>query len=160
MAEIFITTQINCAIEIVFDLSRSIDIHLISTSKTGEKAIAGKTTGLIGLHEEVTWQARHLFKTRLFTSRITAMQSPVYFRDEMQKGDFQNFMHEHFFESNEEGTLMKDRIILQSPFGLLGRVADAVFLKEYIKKFLIERNRTLKNYAENGNWKQILINND
>ena len=156
MAEIFITTQINCAKEIVFDLSRSIDIHLISTSRTAERAVVGKTTGLINLHEEVTWQANHLFKKRYFTSRITAMQAAAYFCDEMQQGDFKKFLHEHFFEQNEQGTLMKDRILLEAPYGILGKLVTAVFLKNYIKHFLIERNKTIKHYAENGQWKQIL----
>ena len=38
---------IKASIEIVFDLSRSIDLHILSTEQTNEKAIAGKTSGLI-----------------------------------------------------------------------------------------------------------------
>ena len=160
LAEINISTQVNSSIEIVFNLSRSIDLHIISTGKTAEKAVAGITSGLISLDEEVAWQANHLFKTRYFTSRITAMNAPVYFRDEMLKGDFKTFHHEHFFEINESGTLMKDKIQLQSPFGIIGRLADALFLTNYIKKFLIERNNVIKDFAESGKWKKILPNND
>ncbi len=156
MAEILISTEINAPIQVVFNLSRSIELHVESTKRSGEKAVAGVTTGLINLHEEVTWQARHLFKTRLFTSRITAMNTPVYFCDEMQQGDFKKFLHEHFFETNKEGTLMKDRIVLEAPFGFLGRLVMALFLKNYIKRFLIERNQTIKQVAENGHWKKIL----
>ena len=154
MAEILISTQVNAPIQIVFDLSRSIELHLESTQHTGEKAVAGVTTGLINLHEEVTWQARHLLKNRLFTSRITAMNAPAYFCDEMQKGDFKKFLHEHFFETNREGTLMKDRIILEAPYGIMGVLAMALFLKKYIQRFLIERNKTIKQYAENGYFKK------
>ncbi len=156
MEEIFITTQINCSPQIVFDLSRSINLHLVSTAKTGEEAVAGVTNGLINIDEEVTWKARHLFKTRFFTSRITDMQPPLYFKDEMQKGDFKKFIHEHFFNQNEAGTLMKDKILLQSPYGLAGKLADKVFLKNYIRNFLIERNAIIKYYAETGEWKKIL----
>ena len=35
--------------KIVFDLSRSIDLHKISTQQTNEEAIAGVTSGLIGI---------------------------------------------------------------------------------------------------------------
>lgn len=156
MAEILISTQVNAPIQIVFDLSRSIELHLESTKQTGEKAVAGVTTGLINLHEEITWQARHLLKNRMFTSRITAMNAPAYFCDEMQQGDFKKFLHEHFFETNEQGTLMKDRIILEAPYGILGKLATALFLKNYIKRFLKERNKTIKQVAENGRWKKIL----
>jgi hypothetical protein len=57
-----IQTFIKNNIEVVFNLSRSIDLHLISTAKTNEKAVAGVTIGLINLNETVTWEANHLFK--------------------------------------------------------------------------------------------------
>ena len=54
MPTIYLTIEINAPIERCFDLSRSIDLHTLSTSHTNEKAIAGVTSGLIGLNEEVT----------------------------------------------------------------------------------------------------------
>jgi len=42
-------------INVVFDLIRNIDFHKISTKKSNEEAIAGKTSGLIALNETVTW---------------------------------------------------------------------------------------------------------
>ena len=59
MPEIKLQTYINADIQVVFDLARSIDLHTISTAHPHEKAIAGKTSGLISLGEEVTWKARH-----------------------------------------------------------------------------------------------------
>jgi hypothetical protein len=59
MPKIELTTHINAPIGRVFDLSRSIDLHMESTKKTGEKAIAGKTSGLIELGETVIWRAKH-----------------------------------------------------------------------------------------------------
>src|SRR5882672_3399450 len=55
-----LTTPISAPIERCFDLSRSIDLHVASTHGTGERAIAGVTTGLIGLDETVTWKGRPL----------------------------------------------------------------------------------------------------
>ena len=46
--------------ERVFDLSRSIDAHQDSAEGTDERAVAGVTSGLLGLGEDVTWEARHL----------------------------------------------------------------------------------------------------
>ncbi|MEH6514179.1 hypothetical protein [Maribacter arcticus] len=48
MPRIELRTEINAPKEIVFDLSRSIDLHKISTEHTKEEAISGKTSGLIG----------------------------------------------------------------------------------------------------------------
>lgn len=47
MPTIQLETIIDADIKICFDLSRSIDLHQISTAKTNEKAIAGVTAGLI-----------------------------------------------------------------------------------------------------------------
>lgn len=43
-----------------FDAARDIDLHLSSLKHTGERAVGGKTRGLIGPGETVTWRARHL----------------------------------------------------------------------------------------------------
>ncbi|HEX2682807.1 MAG TPA: SRPBCC family protein, partial [Ferruginibacter sp.] len=99
MPDIHLTTFIAAPIERVFDLSRSMNLHQISTAHTGEKAIAGVTNGLINKNETVTWQAKHLFKTRQFTSAITEMERPAFFIDEMTRGDFKSFHHEHHFKS-------------------------------------------------------------
>jgi hypothetical protein len=40
-----LTTVIRAPVEVCFDLSRSIDLHIISTEHTGEQAISGVTTG-------------------------------------------------------------------------------------------------------------------
>ena len=55
-------------------------------SETGERAVAGRTTGLIGLGESVTWEARHLGIRQRFTAEVTAFDRPRYFRDVMTPG--------------------------------------------------------------------------
>lgn len=156
MASFTIHTIIKNKCEIVFDLSRSIDLHLISTSKTNEKAIAGKTSGLINLNETVTWQANHLFKKRYFTSKITTYNFPCSFTDEMIKGDLKSFHHQHLFEEKEGNTLMIDIVQLEAPFGVIGKFVLWIFLKNYFKKLLIERNHVIRQYAESERWKNIL----
>jgi ligand-binding SRPBCC domain-containing protein len=156
MSHIHLTTFIKAPIERVFDLSRSITLHKLSTAKTDEKAIAGVTSGLIGKDESVTWQAKHLFKTRQFTSKITEMQTPLLFIDEMIKGDFKNFRHQHHFKKVENGTIMIDLVDFESPYAVLGKIVNSVFLKKYIETFLLKRNNTIKEYAETGKWKVTL----
>ena len=61
MAIIRLETWIEAPPELVFDLALSIDAHQDSTTGTGEKAVAGVTTGLIGVGGEVTWEAKHFW---------------------------------------------------------------------------------------------------
>lgn len=157
MPKIHLTTFINAPAERVFDLSRSINLHMISTASTREKAIGGILSGLINKNETVTWQARHLFKTRLFTSKITEMKNPAFFVDEMIKGDFKSFVHEHYFKPIENGTIMIDLIQFETPYGNVGKMVNYLFLRSYIGKLLRKRNNVIKEYAETQRWKAILI---
>ena len=157
MPQIHLTSFISAPIERVFDLGRSITLHHISMESTNEKAIAGVTSGLISENETVTWQARHLFKTRYFTSRIAKMNKPSVFIDEMLKGDFKSFRHEHHFKAAANGTIMIDIIDFETPYGFWGRIANDLFLRSYIEKFLLKRNAVIKDYAETQKWKAILM---
>lgn len=156
MPKIHVTTFVAAPAQRVFDLSRSINLHTISTSGTNEKAIAGTTSGLIGAGETVTWQARHLFKIRTFTSKITAMNAPADFTDEMQEGDFESFRHHHHFKPIQNGTIMIDVLFFESPYGMLGRWFNKIFLTRYLERFLTRRNQVIKEYAETDKWKAIL----
>ena len=156
MSIIHLTTFIAAPIERVFDLSRSISLHTISTSTTNEKAIAGTLSGLINKDETVTWEAKHLFKTRRFTSRITDMSKPLYFTDEMTSGDFKSFKHEHHFKATDNGSIMIDLINFESPYGFIGRLFSSLYLKKYLQKFLLRRNAVIKEYAETEKWTTIL----
>ena len=59
MPLIVLETIIHADKRTCFDLSRNIDFHKYSLKHSNEKAIAGKTSGLIGLGESVTREAAH-----------------------------------------------------------------------------------------------------
>jgi ligand-binding SRPBCC domain-containing protein len=151
-----ISTEIRAPIERVFDLSRSIDFHTASTAQTGERAVAGVTSGLISLGQEVTWRARHLGVRQHLTSRITAFHPPLHFRDSMVRGAFRRFDHDHFFTQRGDTVLMRDVFDYESPFGILGRMADWLFLQRYMTGFLRARIRLIKEAAETDLWQRYL----
>ena len=156
MAKIHLETFINAPVERVFDLSRSIELHKLSTKKTNEEAVAGKTTGIIGLHETVTWRAKHLGVYQHLTVEIVAYERPRMFADRMLKGAFKYMHHEHLFEEQTSGTKMTDVFEFAAPLGLLGTLAEIVFLKAYMKRFLVLRNHEIKTIAESDQWKDLL----
>ena len=156
MPLIELKTEIKSTLEICFDLSRSINLHTISTAHTNEKAVGGKINGLINLDEYVTWQAKHFGIRQKLTSKITAFQRPYHFRDEQVKGAFKFIKHDHYFSLQQNIVIMKDIFDFQSPFGLLGKLADKIILPSYLTKFLLNRNEIIKEYAETEMWKSIL----
>jgi ligand-binding SRPBCC domain-containing protein len=156
MPRIELTTEIKASIEVVFDLSRSIDLHKISTEHTNETAIDGKTSGLIGDGEFVTWRAKHFGVYQKLTSKITEYDRPTFFVDEMVKGAFKSFRHEHHLQKKQDGTLMTDYFDYVSPLGWLGKLADRLFLKKYMTNLLLKRNKVVKSFAESGRYKEVI----
>jgi ligand-binding SRPBCC domain-containing protein len=156
MPTIYLTTEINAPVQRCFDLSRSIDLHVLSTQKTHEKAVAGVMSGLIGLNEEVTWKARHFGIWQQLTTRITAFNSPTFFEDKMVKGVFKKMEHQHFFEQQGLLTIMRDQFYFEAPFGVIGRIVSTCILVHYLRSFLQERNALIKKTAEGNQWKMIL----
>ena len=156
MPKIELITNIRSTPEICFDLSRSIDLHKISTTKTNEKAIAGTVTGLINLGETVTWKATNFGITQKLTSKITAFKRPFHFRDEQVKGAFRSFTHDHFFKQQNGIVIMKDILDFISPLGIAGNIFNKLILTNYLTKFLNDRNNVIKAYAESEKWRSII----
>lgn len=160
MPIIKLQTLIKANRNIVFDLSRSIDLQSKFVTGSNEKAIAGRTSGLIELDETVTYRGKHLGVWQNLTSRVTEFDRPHFFTDEMEKGAFKYLRHEHYFHHSEEGTTMKDFFHFQSPLGVLGKLANTLFLKSYMTNFLKNRNKVIKEFAEGEKWKELLPPNN
>lgn len=148
MPEILIETQIHAPAEKCSDLMRDIRIHTETTMETDERAVAGVTEGMIGPGQTVTFEGKHFgFKQRL-TVRVTEFERPTLFVDEMTEGNFRSFKHIHEFVTVRSGTLMRDRLIWTSPFGIVGRIVDELLLKRHLRDLVSKRNLRLKQLAE------------
>lgn len=156
MPIIHIETFINASPQTVFDLSRSVDLHKASMTHHREEVIDGLQTGLMGKGDTVTWKANHLFKTRSLKVRITQLNAPKFFVDEMIEGDFKKMRHEHEFKAVNGGTLMIDRFSFEAPFGIIGKLVSFLFLKHYMTTLLSQRNNTIKKTAESTRLNQYL----
>ncbi len=148
--EITLETKIKAPLLRVFNLSRDIGFHTQTASHTHEEAISGVTSGLIEFNETVTWRGRHFGLYLKHTSKITAMDKPHFFVDEMIEGLFKSFRHEHYFKKVDELVIMTDHLSFRSPLGPIGSLIDRWVLKPYLSRFLQRRNAVIKQYAEHG----------
>lgn len=148
MPLIYLETFINAPVEIVFDVSRNVDIHQSSMTKYKEEIVDGVASGMVKQGDTITWRAKHLFKNRLFKSKITEMNVPSFFVDEMVEGDFKKMRHEHRFKAIDNGMLMIDQFYFETPYGIFGKLVNFLFLKSYMKRLLAERNKEIKRIAE------------
>lgn len=156
MAFIQLTSFIAAPRQRVFDLSRNVSLHRQSMQQHREEIVDGVRSGLMQLNDTVTWQARHLFKQRKMTVKITQLLFPEYFVDEQVTGDFAMMKHEHYFKEIENGTLMIDQFRFQSPYGVAGKLLDRFYLEKYMVRLLEQRNASIKKAAEGSQWKQFL----
>jgi ligand-binding SRPBCC domain-containing protein len=156
MTLIRLETRIHAPRGRVFDLARSIDAHLVSTEGTGERAVAGRTSGLMELGDRVTWEATHFKIKQRLTIKITGMVYPDYFTDEMVRGAFAFIKHRHQFSDDQKTTIVKDEFEFGAPLGLLGLIAEKLFLTNYMERFLVARNEKIKQLAESDKWAQFV----
>ncbi|BCB05257.1 hypothetical protein KH172YL63_33900 [Bacillus sp. KH172YL63] len=117
--------------------------------KPKERAVDGVLSGLMEKGDSVTWEAVHFGVKQRLTAKIIEMEKPYSFTDVMVKGAFHSFTHTHEFIESGTGTLMKDTFVYQSPLGILGVLADQLFLEKYMKNFIANRATQLKRIAEN-----------
>lgn len=136
-----LVTETPYPVEALFDVSLDIDAHMASMAASGESAVAGVTSGRIGLGETVTWRARHFGVWFTMTSKITALERPTSFVDQQVRGPFRMFVHEHTFEPLGDGSRMTDRITVGSP--VLGRLAERAILVPYLRRLIRKRNAHL-----------------
>lgn len=149
MTTIYLQTKINAPIDLVFDLSRSIDVHVQTMNQTQEKAIAGRTTGCIELDETVRWRGKHFGFYVEHESIISALEKPNHFTDEMVDGHFKWSKHKHIFKEENGSTIMIDHFSYKTPFGIMGWLFDQLLLKKYLTTILHKRSKYIKKLAEN-----------
>ena len=131
-----------------FDLARDLNVHTRTVGATRERVIDGPADGLMGPGDVVTFEAVHLGIRQRLTSKIVEFAPPHRFVDEMQRGPFRRLRHVHAFHERDGGTLMVDEMDFAAPLGPLGRLAEVLFLKRYLQRFIEARGRELKRIAE------------
>jgi ligand-binding SRPBCC domain-containing protein len=84
------------------------------------------------------------FKTNWVTE-ITHVSDGKFFVDEQRFGPYQMWHHEHHFQAINNGVMMTDRVSYKLPFGFLGRIAHALFVRKQLKQIFEYREVYLEN---------------
>ena len=87
-----------------------------------------------------------------WTTMITDYNPPNGFIDQQLKGPYNFWHHTHRFEHTPEGTLITDEVVYALPFGILGRIAHALFVKRQLRRIFDFRSAVIKTiFDENEN---------
>ena len=103
----------------------------------------GLPRGVLGLGDEVTWEARHFGRRWRLSVRITEYDRPRMFCDEQVRGPFRRMRHDHRFEARDGATCMRDE------FEFAGvPVLDRLVLVPHLRRLLLKRNELIRHLAE------------
>ena len=148
MPVINLVTELHAPIERCFDLCRDLETHNHTVAHTQERMVGDKKEGLAELGDVLVFEAVHFGIRQRLTSQITEVVRPTLFADTALSGAFRSLHHRHEFTAVAGRTLMRDRLEWTSPLGFLGKAADTLFLRRYMLRFLVTRNRNLKAIVE------------
>jgi len=77
-------------------------------------------------------------------TEITHVKEGEYFVDEQRFGPYALWHHQHHFKSIPGGVLMTDILNYAIPYGIIGRLANTILVKNQIKKIFSYREKAIK----------------
>ncbi|MET0463670.1 MAG: SRPBCC family protein [Chitinophagaceae bacterium] len=83
-------------------------------------------------------------------TEITHVKAGEYFVDEQRKGPYSLWHHQHHFRKIEGGVEMTDIVHYRIPFGMIGKLADKLFVKNKLKGIFEYRREVIEKMF--GGW--------
>lgn len=119
------------------DLLTPGDMKFSVTSPLEEKGIY---PGMI-----ITYKVSPLLRIPMtWMTEIVQVQERKYFIDDQKSGPFKIWHHQHHFREIDDGVEMIDIVYFKAPFGILGRLAEKLIVRNRVKKIFAYRKKILK----------------
>ncbi|MBS4059339.1 MAG: SRPBCC family protein [Bacteroidetes bacterium] len=81
-----------------------------------------------------------------WVTEITHVEPLKFFVDEQRFGPYSMWHHEHHFREVEHGVEMTDIVTYVLPFGFLGRIAHALFVKSKVNQIFEYRSKVMNQF--------------
>tara|TARA_B100000963_G_scaffold230103_1_gene200715 strand:- start:188 stop:649 length:462 start_codon:yes stop_codon:yes gene_type:complete len=78
-----------------------------------------------------------------WVTEITHIKKNKYFVDEQRLGPYKMWHHEHIFEEKDNGILMTDIITYAPPMGVLGDIANKLFINKKVHNIFNYRKKII-----------------
>ena len=92
--------------------------------------IAYKVSPVLGI--KMTW-----------VTEITHVERNAYFVDEQRIGPYSMWHHEHKIEAIKGGVLMTDIVSYAPPLGILGKLANSLFIRKQLRQIFDYREKAI-----------------
>ncbi len=83
-----------------------------------------------------------------WVTEITHVEPLKFFVDEQRFGPYSMWHHEHHFREVEQGVEMTDIVTYVLPFGFMGRIAHALFVKNKVQQIFEYRSKVMNQFFE------------
>lgn len=139
--------EINASIDEVWDfISSPKNLKEITPSYMGFDIISKNSTEVMYPGMIISYVVRPLMNIKTkWVTEITQVKNKEYFVDEQRVGPYKIWHHQHILIPIKNGVLMKDIISYQPPFGVLGRIANTLFIKKKLNEIFEYRCIALQN---------------
>jgi ligand-binding SRPBCC domain-containing protein len=106
--------------------------------------LVGPPNPIMGAGLELTYRVRPMLVPVTWVSEITTYESPHRFVDEQRHGPYASWHHEHSFRAVRGGTEVSDVVRYRLPFGTLGRIAHACFVRRRLWSIFVYRAAVIR----------------
>lgn len=149
MTTITRTITINAAIDRVFHFHDDTNNLLKITPPNVRVTI--ESIGTPGLGYEAILKVRQFgVFTMRWHVRIIRYDPPLAMDDEQISGPFRSWLQQRRFRSTEHGTELTDIVVYDVPFGILGRIANALVIKRQVENMFAYRQQRTKELLESA----------
>lgn len=80
----------------------------------------------------------------LWVTEITHVQDKKFFVDEQRVGPYKIWHHQHILEEKDGGVDMHDIVAYQPPMGVLGNIANSLFIESKLKEIFDYRIKAVE----------------
>ncbi|MBA5630527.1 SRPBCC family protein [Moheibacter lacus] len=145
--ELYREQQLNCDLQTAWDFfSSPMNLPKITPKNMAFTVLSEQKTNTIFEGMIIDYTVSPLFGIPLkWKTRITEVIPNKSFTDFQEKGPYKLWNHHHEFIPNEKGVFMIDKVDYELPFGVLGNIAHALFVKKKLEKIFNYRFHVLEN---------------
>lgn len=117
----------------------------ITPENMGFKVTSAPYSGQIYPGQIITYKVSPVLNIPMFwMTEITHVAENEFFVDEQRVGPYKIWHHEHHFIESEGKVEMTDIVHYQPPFGFLGNIANALFIKNKLNSIFDYRYRVVE----------------
>lgn len=145
--ELYREQQLNCDLQTAWEFfSSPMNLSKITPKDMAFTVLSEQKTNKIFEGMIIDYTVSPLLGIPLkWKTRITSVIPNKSFTDFQEKGPYKLWNHHHEFIPNEKGVFMIDKVDYELPFGLLGNIAHALFVKKKLEKIFNYRFHVLEN---------------